>query len=149
MPDLLKIIKSFGLTEFYVSLSVPDKNDLAHYSRYLICVPENSPTCGPNCDNCFIISSGARFLWATAANAIPEGKLGFARKLLTHALSISFENEDTAWIHANLAQVYYENHKNDHDSVKKSIYHCRELIKMGFMKSWAQNMIEEMTVYYV
>ena len=84
MPDLLKIIKSFGLTEFYVSLSVPDKNDLAHYSRYLICVPENSPTRGPNCDNCFIISSGARFLWAYSA---PEQFQGFG------ILFVCFDNQ--------------------------------------------------------
>ncbi len=146
MPNLMQTIKSFGLTEFYLSLSVSDKEDLARYSRYLVCPPDRT-VCSPLCDSCFIVKNGAQLLWASAANAIPDRKLDFARRLLTHALSIAGDNEDIAWIHANLAQVYYESHKTDRESLKKSIYHCHELIRMGFMKSWAENMIEEMTVF--
>ena len=148
MPDLMQTIKSYGLTEFYFSLSVADKGDLARYSRYLVCPPDKT-VCSPGCDSCFLVQNGAQLLWASAANAIPDNKLDFARRLLIHALSISGNDEDTAWIHANLAQVYYENHKLDRESLKKSIYHCHELIKMGFMKSWANNMIEEMSVFQV
>ena len=148
MPNLLQTIKSFGLTEFYFSLSVADKENFARYSRYLVCPPE-STVCSPVCESCFVVKNGAQLLWASAANAIPEKKLDFARRLLNHALSISGDDEDTAWIHANLAQVYYENHKLDREAVKKSIHHCHELIKMGFMKSWAHNMIEEMSVFHV
>jgi len=147
MSDLIKTLKQFGLTEFYFSLPIQDKADMAGYSATLICVPQNTLNCRPECNECFMVHNGSQFLWATAANAIPDRKYRFAEKLLTHALSITIETDDLAWIHANLAQVYFDNHKSDPDAGKKSILHCRELIKMGYMKIWARNMMEELTVF--
>lgn len=153
MPNLLRTVKSFGLTEFYFSLSFGDKTNLANYSQYLTCLPQKKMSCAPNCDGCFMVSNGAQFLWATAANAMPDKKLLFAERLLTHALTIAREKEDIAWIHANLAQVYYEGHKTgsrvDSRAASRSISHCRKLIELGYMKSWAQNMMEEMLVCLV
>ena len=149
MQDLVRTLKSFGLTEFYFSLSVDDKSNFAKYSKYLNCTPQKIPNCSPNCEGCFVVSNGAQFLWATAANAIPHREFEFAKKLLDHALSIAADPEDAAWTHANLAQIHYDNHKLDPEAGKKSILHCRELIKLGFMKSWAQNMIEELMVFQV
>ncbi len=148
MPDLLQTVKSFGLTEFYFSLPVKDKTDLAKYSRYLQCRPQKIISCTSDCEGCFLVTNGAQFLWATAANAIPHKKYGFAERLLTHALSIADETEDIAWIHANLAQVYYDRHKLDPEAGKKTINHCRELIKLGYMKTWARNMMEELAVFH-
>lgn len=149
MPNLMQTIKSYGLTEFYFSLSVEDKECLANYSQHLSIKPNKLMSCSPDCDGCFMVNNGARFLWATAANAIPDGKYGFVERLLIHALDIADEPDDVAWIHANLAQVYYDKHKLDPAAGRKSITHCRELIKMGYMKSWARNMMEELTVYTV
>ncbi len=149
MADLMHTVRSFGLTEFYLSLSPEDKRDFARYSRYLSCVPERILSCSPGCEGCFMVTNAARLLWATAANAIPDRKHSFAERLLTHALALSREAEDTAWIHANLAQLYYDRHKNDPEATRKSIFHCRELIKLGYMRSWATNLMEEMAVFHV
>ncbi len=149
MTELLKAVKSFGLTQFYFSLSVADKADLDKYAKHLSCYPRRILSCSPACEGCFMVTNGAQFLWAAAANAIPDKKLDFAERLLTHALTIAVDTEDRAWIHANLAQVYYEMHKNRPEAGKKSIHHCRELLKLGYMKSWAQNMIDELMVFQV
>ncbi len=149
MSDLLKTVKSFGLTQFYFSLSVEDKAALEKYSRNLSCYPGKILSCSPDCPGCFTVTSAAQFLWATAANSLPDKKLEFAERLLTHALDIAVEEEDKAWIHANLAQVYYDLHKIKPEASKKSIHHCRELIKLGYMKSWAQKLIEEIMVFQV
>ncbi|PKM82608.1 MAG: hypothetical protein CVU89_03670 [Firmicutes bacterium HGW-Firmicutes-14] len=149
MQSLLETVKSFGLTEFYFSLTVEDKTDLAGYSRHLPCAPLKSNNCSPGCDACFMVVNGAQFLWVTAANAIPDKKLKFAERLLIHALDIATDPEDVAWIHANLAQLYYDDHKYDPEAGRKSILHCRELIKLGYMKPWAKNMIDELMVFQV
>jgi hypothetical protein len=146
MPDLLKKVKSFGLTGFYLSLSVENKANLANYSKYLICKSEQLPGCSPNCQDCFMVTNGARFLWATAANALPNQKYEFSEELLTHALTIAYDNEDIAWIHANLAQLYYHKKKSDPAASAKSINHCNKLISLGYMKSWAEGLIEEIGV---
>jgi len=149
VPELLEAVKSFNLMEFYLSLSIEYKGYLKKYSHYLSCYPKKILSCYPECDGCFMVANGAQFLWATAANAIPEGKLKFAEKLLTHALTLAEEIEDQAWIHANLVQVYHDNHESDPEACRKSIKHCRELIKLGYMKAWAENMMQEMLVYKV
>jgi hypothetical protein len=149
MHSLLETVKTYGLTEFYFSLSVEDKAELARYSRHLPCGPKNSYNCSPVCDVCFMVANGAQFLWATAANAIPDKKLKFAERLLVHALDIAKDHEDLAWIHANLAQLYYDDHKYDSEAGRKSIHHCRELILLGYMKPWAQNMIDELMVFQI
>lgn len=149
MPELLEAVKSFNLTEFYFSLTIEDKKSLQKYSRYLSCYPKRILSCHPDCDGCFMVSNGAQFLWATAANAIPDKKLDFAETLLIHALSLAQDPEDLAWVHANLAQVYYDQHKTDPDAGRKSISHCRELVKLGYMRSWAENMIQELAVFQV
>ena len=147
MSQLLQIVKSLGLAEFYFSLSISDKLDMAKYSKYLTCRPEKMMSCSPDCDGCFLVANGAQFLWATAANAIPHKKHGFAERILTHALTIATEMDDRAWTHANLAQIYYDRHKLDPEAGEKSINHCRELIKIGYMKKWAQNIMEELTIF--
>ncbi len=149
MKDLLKTIKSFGLSEFYFSLSIEDKENLAKYSKWLFCNSDEIYSYSGGCDECFMINSGAQLLWATAANAIPQKKLDFAEKLLIQALEIAKDIEDIAWIHANLAQVYYDKHKTDPSAGRKSITHCRKLIEIGYLKSWAQNMMEELAVFQV
>lgn len=147
MSILTQNVKDFGLTEFYFSLSVNDKTELAKYSRYLICRPEKKSKYSSHDEECFQVSNAAQFLWATAANAIPHKKYGFAEHLLQHALTIAVDTDDIAWIHANMAQVYYDKSKLDPEAARKSIMHCRELIKLGFMKSWAENMMEELAVF--
>lgn len=149
MPDLLKTIRNFGLSEFYFSLSVEHKEYLAKYSQYLATQPQKILSCSPGCDGCFMVENGSQFLWATAANAIPDRKYEFAEEILTHALTIAEDTEDIAWIHANLAQVYYDNHKTSPEAGRKSMTHCRKLIELGYMKSWAQNMMEELAVFQV
>lgn len=149
MSKLNQTVKALNLTEFYFSLSISDKSNFAKYSHYLSCCPEKVTSCQPDCDGCFMVTNGAQFLWATAANAIPEGKLDFAEKLLTYALKIADDPEDFAWIHANLAQVYYDKHKTEPEAGRKSIGHCRELLKLGYMKSWAQNLMQELIVFHV
>lgn len=147
MPDLVKIVKAFRLTEFYFSLSVPDKADFARYSQYLSCDLQKTISCPQSCQGFFTVSNGAQFLWATAANAIPDRKYEFAERLLHQALISANDIEDIAWIHANLAQIYYDLYKSDPEAGKKSISHCQELIKIGYMKSWAKNIIEELKEY--
>lgn len=149
MANLLQTVKSLGLSEFYFSLPVDFKSDLKKYSRYLSISPENIMSCSPDCQGCFMVTNGAQLLWATATNAIPDKKYEFAECLLKHGLTIAKESEDVAWIHANLAQLYYDRHKTDPDAGRRSISHCRELIKLGYMKSWAQNLMEEIMVFQV
>ena len=147
MSKLIQAIKTLGLTEFYFSLSIIDKTELAKYSKYLAFPSEIMSRCSAECDGCFVVSNAAQFLWATAANAIPHRKHNFAERLLSHALSIAVETDDLAWIHANLAQIYYDKHKIDPEACIKAIKHCHELIRLGFMKSWAENMMEELVVF--
>lgn len=149
MPGLLEAVRLFDLTEFFFSLSIQDKEHMKKYSKYLSCYPKNMTSCHPDCDGGFMVTNSAQFLWATAANAIPDGKLGFAERLLLQALSLAEQTDDLAWIHANLAQVYYDAHKSDPDAGRKSISHCRELVKLGYMKTWAKNMMEELLVFQV
>lgn len=149
MADFLRAVRSFGLTKFYLSLSPEEKRDFARYSRYLRCAPDGIACCSPACKGCFVVTNAAQLLWATAGNALPDRKHEFAERLLNHALTISEEPEDTAWIHANLAQLYYDRHKSDPEATGKSIFHCRELIKLGYMRSWATNLMEEMAVFHV
>lgn len=149
MNDLQKTVSSLGLAQFYFSLSIEDKEYLEKYSKWLKCRPENMLNCTPGCDGCFMVENAAQLLWATAANAIPDKKLEFAERLLTYAVEIAEDLEDLAWIHANLAQVYYDKHKTDSAAIRKSIKHCRKLIEMGYMKSWAENMMEELMVFQV
>jgi hypothetical protein len=149
MSKLIQAIKTLGLTEFYFSLSVSDKAELAKYSKYLVFPYDIKFHCSTECDECFVISNAAQFLWATAANAIPHRKYSFAERLLSHALDIAVEADDLAWIHANLAQVYYDKHKIDSKACLKAIHHCHELIRLGFMKSWAENMMEELVVFQI
>lgn len=146
MSKLINAIKNLGLTEFYFSLSIRDKAELAEYSKYLIFPADIGHHCSSDCDECFVVSNAAQFLWATAANAIPHRKHRFAEHLLTHALEIAVETDDLAWTHANLAQIYYDRHKIEPEACLKAIDHCHELIKLGFMKSWAENMMEELVV---
>lgn len=149
MSNLTQTLKAFGLTKFYFSLSVSDKAELDKYSKYMICRLQKKPGHSTQYTECFQVSNAAQFLWVTAANAIPHKKYNFAEHLLNHALTIAVETDDIAWIHANLAQVYYEKHKIDPEAGKKSILHCRELIKLGFMKSWAENMMQGLAVFQV
>jgi len=147
MSRFIQAIKNLGLSEFYFSLSISDKADLAKYSKYLIFPSDIMSRCSADCEECFVVSNASQFLWATAANAIPHRKHRFAERLLRHALSIAVEADDLAWIHANLAQVYYDKHKIDSEACIKAIKHCHELIRLGFMKSWAENMMEELVVF--
>lgn len=147
MTKLIKAIKTLGLSEFYFSLSIEDKAELAKYSKYLIFPSDILSHCSVDCERCFVVSNGAQFLWATAANAIPHKKYRFSERLLSHALNIAVETDDFAWIHANLAQLYYDKHKIDPDACLKAMHHCDELIRLGFMKSWAQNMMEDLVVF--
>lgn len=149
MPELLDTVKIFGLAEFYLSRSLTDKKKIAHYSRYLVSSPEQSRSCPRDSCDKFLVTNGAQFLWATAANAIPDQELYLAEDLLLKALSIANELEDIAWIHANLAQVYYDLHKTDPDAARKSIQHCRQLIGLGYMSRWAENMMQELAVMQV
>lgn len=147
MNDLLKTVKTLGLAQFYFSLPIEDKECFERYSKWLKCEPEKILSCTPGCEGCFMVENAAQLLWATAANAIPDKKLAFAERLLTYALEIAEDIEDLAWIHANLAQVYYDRHKTEPSAVRKTITHCRKLIELGYMKSWAQNMMEELMVF--
>lgn len=149
MNNLLKTVKSLGLAQFYFSLSIEDKEYFNNYAKWLMCEPEKIFSCTPGCDGCFMVENGAQLLWATAANAIPDKKLLFAERLLLYALELANDIEDLAWIHANLAQVYYDKHKTEPSAVRKSITHCNKLIELGYMKSWAENILEELTVLQV
>lgn len=147
MSKFIQAIKTLGLSEFYFSLSIGDKAELAKYSKYLAFASDKTFRCSSDCDGCFVVTNAAQFLWATAANAIPHRKYRFAERLLSHALKIAVETDDLAWIHANLAQIYYDKHKIDPEACIKAVKHCHELIRLGFMKSWAENMMEELVVF--
>lgn len=147
MPELLDTVKIFGLAEFYLSRTITDKKKIAHYSKYLVCSPAESRSCPRDCCDKFLVTNGAQFLWATAANAIPKKDLALAEDLLQKALAIANEVEDIAWIHANLAQVFYDLSKTNPDSGRKCIHHCRQLIGLGYMSKWAENMMQELMVF--
>lgn len=143
MNQLHNILKYLGLLEFYLSLSIEDKNHLAKYSKFFSCYPIDVMSYSFDCEE-FSVSNGAQFLWASAANAICEKKFDFAERILNHALTIAIQIEDIAWIHANLAEIYYEKQKTETNFSKKCIHHCKELIQMGFMKKWAKAILKEL-----
>ncbi len=49
-----------------------------------------------------------------------------------------------AWIHANLAQLSYDRDHTDPAAGPKTIFHCRELLRLGFMQPWARRIIAEL-----
>jgi len=147
--NLLATLKKHRLTGFYFSLKPAEKELFAHYSRHIsFYVPpcKEMPPCE---DLLFTINSPAQLLWTSAANAIPDCKWDFAEKLLLKALEITNTREDTAWVHANLTQLYYDQHKKKPDNIRKCLHHCHKLLGTGYFTSWAENMLAEVMVMHV
>lgn len=132
-----ELLHKLKLTGFYMALSIEEKSMFYHYSNTLEHYLEEDSSKTQK----FI--SAPRFLWTTAANAIPQHDLAFAEKLLNYALELANEQEDLAWIHLNLTQLYLDQQgENDQASVK-GIFHCQATIKTGYFTGWAQNLLEQ------
>lgn len=146
---LINILKKFRLLEFYIGLQPEEKDFMNHYSRqfYLYTPPcKDIPACE---DLLFSVKRPAQLLWTTAANAIPDRKWDFAEKLLVKALEIANDREDLAWTHANLTQLYYDQHRKKPASIRKCLHHCHQLLATGYFTSWAENMLAEVMVMQI
>jgi hypothetical protein len=147
--DLLNTLKKYRLLEFYLTLSPEEKEMLVRYSRH---ISFYIPPCQevPPCEELiFTVKGPAQLLWTTAANAIPDRKWDFAEKLLQKALVIADNREDRAWIHANLTQLYHDQHRKKPEYIKKCLYHCHQLLGTGYFTSWAENMLAEVMVMHI
>jgi hypothetical protein len=132
----VRAIKELGLAQFYLALDPEEKTFLAHYSRNLWWDDEDGP--GEGC----AAESAARFLWVTAANAIPLGEYAFAEKLLLEALNLGPSEEDRARIRANLAQVCFDQTDMIEGAAEKGVDYCRQLVESGYFASWALSQMQ-------
>lgn len=146
--NLIANLKKHRLLEFYFSLTPVEKEMLAYYSRHIAFFV---PPCKelPSCNELFTIKNPAQLLWTTAANAIPDRKWEFAERLLKTALEMAATREDQAWIHANLTQLYHDQHKQRPEYIKKCLHHCHQLLNTGYFTSWAENMLAEVMVMHI
>lgn len=141
MNPFVRAIKELGLAQFYLALDPEEKALLAHYSRNLWWGDEGEPGEGW-ADTGAMTDTGARFLWVTAANAIPLGEYAFAEKLLLEALNMIPSQEDRARILANLAQVCFDQTGIMEGAVEKGIDYCRQLVESGYFAAWALSQMQ-------
>lgn len=158
---LVDIVKRVGLADWYLELPVSDKELLTryYYDDGLIVnfrgdlVRRKDPL--P--EDAFLIDSAPRFLWVTAANALPQGHLDFAEMLLLKALGLFRQavsppelNQmaDFAHIHANLAQLYADKTPAEASAAALCIHHARETIKTGYFTAWAEKLCREISEKY-
>lgn len=145
MAYLNELLHRLKLTAFYLALSIEEKSMFYHYSNTLEhYLQEETPSYSAGCwDSPPETVSTVRFLWTTAANAIPHRDFSFAEKLLNYALELAQEQEDLAWIHLNLTQLYLDQQGENEQASAKGIFHCQETIKTGYFTGWAQNLLEQ------
>lgn len=147
--DMLASLKKHRLLEFYLSLSPKEKAQLIYYSRHISFLVPTCKEIPSGNDPVFTAKNPAQLLWTTAANAIPDQKWDFAEKLLSKALELSDNREDSAWIHANFTQLYHDQLRHRADCIKKCLYHCHQLLGTGYFTSWAENMLAEVMVMHI
>lgn len=154
---LKSIIKTFGLARDYLKMTLAEKEFMSryHYDGEVISVVQRETTKqdDPFLGETFRVDSAARFLWVTAANAIPHGQWGFAEKLLHRALELASPDSeihhspdsvrDLAHIHANLAQLYADQVHSNPAAAAKCLHHARETVKTGYFVPWAEKLCRE------
>lgn len=148
---LKNIIKTFGLAKDYLKMSPKEKEFVAkyHYDGEVVSIVQRETTKqdDPFLVETFRVDSAARFLWVTAANAIPHGQWDFAEKLLHRALELAGNSPDSvcdlAHIYANLAQLYADQARYSPAAAAKCLHHARETIKTGYFVVWAENLCRE------
>lgn len=121
MNKFISLIRRLKLHEFYFSLPIEEKNLMHSFGSYLA----EEELLWPN-------FSSASLLWVIAANAIPNAKHNFAKKILQHALTLAKSSKDITYIHSNLAQLYQDDHNID-----KANYHCLQSLSTGYYNRWA------------
>lgn len=128
-----------------MSLPVEEKSMFFHYCNVLEFFLDAGSSCKGNCCSGKTANdkSPARFLWTTAASAIPHREFSFAEKLLVKALEIATDEEDLAWIHLNLTQLYLDQQGENPDAYAKGTYHCQETMKTGYFTAWAKNLLQQ------
>lgn len=148
---LKNIIKNFGLAKDYLKMTPEEKGYVAkyHYEGEVVSIVQKGTTKqdDPFLGESFMVDSAARFLWVTAANAIPNGQWDFAEKLLHMALELSGDSSDAvcdlAHIYANLAQLYADQVRWNPAAAAKCLHYARETIKTGYFVVWAENLCRE------
>ncbi|KNZ69610.1 hypothetical protein Tfer_1630 [Thermincola ferriacetica] len=141
MSLLMNALKQHHLTEMYLSLPVEHKKAWQQYFPK-IC---NCSDCSSGTNKPFPIKSTARFLWVTAANAIPHRNYDFAEILLNKALEYADNGDDILWIHANFVQLYYDQIDSKREASEKCLHHCEELTKMGYLNRWVDRILNEIS----
>lgn len=136
MSNFVQALKQYHLLETYLALPAAEKQQWEKY------FPQDC-----DCSNCqsgqtktLPLNSPARILWMTAANALPHNKYEFAETLLNKAMEIAKDNYDAFWIHANLAQLYYDQLTTSETALEKCKVHCEALYKMGLRTPWIKQM---------
>ena len=162
---LKSIIKTFGLARDYLKMTPAEKEFISryHYDGEVISVVQRETTKqdDPFLGETFRVDSAARFLWVTAANAIPHGQWSFAEKLLQRALELASPDSeihhyrdsktqpspdsirDLAHIHANLAQLYADQVHSNPAAAAQCLHHARETVKTGYFVPWAEKLCRE------
>lgn len=145
MDYLYQQLHKLKLSGFYMALPIAEKSMFYHYANTLDhYLQDDSPGCSKGSSNKLPkVVSAVRFLWTTAANAIPHRDFAFAEKLLNYALDLANDQEDLAWIHLNLTQLYLDQQGEDDQASAKGIFHCQETIKTGYFVGWAENLLEQ------
>ncbi|MTI80163.1 MAG: hypothetical protein FH758_04640 [Firmicutes bacterium] len=134
--QLMGAIKNYHLGSFYMSLPVELKDQWVNDALGLpmTVVPSYK-------GSTFAIESAAQLLWTSAANAIPQGHYTLAEKLLIKALKMASTEQDKAWIHGNLAQLYYLQIKTHPTALEKCRYHCKQTIQTGYFVNWCERLL--------
>lgn len=122
-------IKKFELSDFYLQLSLEDKQLLFQSTQHM-----TEANLSP-----------AQFLWMGASNLLPHRHYALAEQMLIHALTTATEPDDLAYIHANLAQCFYDQLENHPEYIQLCKDHCQEVYQLGYFQKWTAELLASIT----
>ncbi len=143
--DFIETIRDLNLSSLFLSLTPSDKQLVREYSRNMVPSPEESRR--HDITNCHLKpglyrpKDPAEFLLVVAANLIPFRHFRLAAELLERGLDLAVSSQQTARIHANLAQLYYDQISETNDALANCREHCRQVVETGSLTGWAGQML--------
>ncbi|GEM_PF-1418384 len=143
--DFIETVRDLNLSSLFLSLTPGDKHLVREYSRNMVPSPGGSQrhgrVDGHEKPRLYRPENPAEFLLVVAANLIPFRHFRLAAKLLERGLELAVSSQQRARIHANLAQLYYDQIPETNDALANCREHCRQVVETGSMTSWAGQML--------